>query len=181
MTTIEYERTLDDIIDFNLYLIRSSPLLQRQAMVGRIITSIIVVILSMGLIYIIDRDKQFDTIAFIIPLVAGVFFFLIFPWLNNYGIRSRTTKLLKEGSNKAMIGRQRITLQDDSLYCEAPSGESKVKWDAVERVVVNNNHVLLYLGSMNALVIPKRAFANEIDMNFFVEEVQQRMAVSKMA
>ena len=180
MKTIEYERTLNDILNYNLYHFKHSPSLRRQALVGRITGSVLVVVVSLALMYIIDSDKHLDSVAYIFALIGAVISFLIFPWLHTRGIRNRTLKLLNEGSNKGLLGRQRITLQDEGLYCESPSGETKLKWEAIERIVTNEDYMFVYLGSVNAIVIPKRAFASQSDLHAFLEDVQHHASSVKV-
>jgi hypothetical protein len=172
---VEYERTFDDLIKFNLFHIEHSPTIQRQVLLTRILTSILTPIFSLAVIYILDRDKNLPLFAYIISLIGGVVLFFVYPYINRSTIIRRTSRLLSEGSNKAIIGKQQITTSDEGLVCETQAGNSRINWSSIEKVVQNDEYIFLYVGATNAIVIPKRAFPSFQDQSEFLDVVNTRV------
>ena len=56
---VEYERTLEDLVEFNLFHITHSPSLQRQILLWRVFFALLTTFLSLGVIYLFDSDRRF--------------------------------------------------------------------------------------------------------------------------
>jgi len=172
---IEYERTLDDLVKFNLFHIEHSPTIRRQLLLARMLVTILTPILSLGAMYIVDRDKNLPPYAYIISLIGGVIIFFLYPYINRSAIIRRTKRLLDEGSNRAIIGKQQITTSDEGLLCETGTGSSRINWSSIEKVTQNDEYIFLYIGAINAVVVPKKAFPNFQDQFEFLDIVNTRV------
>ena len=74
---VEYERTLEDLVEFNLFHITHSPSLQRQILVTRILTALLTIFLSLGTIYLLE--STLTPLAYIIGIIGGVVVLVIYP------------------------------------------------------------------------------------------------------
>jgi len=155
---VEYERTLDDLIWFNQFHIAHSPSIKRQILLWRISFSLLTVFLSLGVMYLISRNKPLSYLAYTISVIGGFFIFLIYPSLNRSSIIRRTRKLLSEGDNKPILGHQTITVLPEGLFCKTYSGESRLNWSSIHKIEGDKTYIFLYISAINAIIIPKRAF-----------------------
>ncbi|WP_206698730.1 YcxB family protein [Leptospira stimsonii] len=80
-------------------------------------------------------------------------------------------KMIREGRNNGMIGKQKITLTDDSLNVETEFHSSRFKLGSINQIVETTEYIFLYLTSMSALVIPQPAFRNS-KKDEFLEKVR---------
>jgi hypothetical protein len=158
---VEYERTLEDLVEFNLFHIAHSPSLQRQILLWRIFFALLTTFLSLGVIYLFDSDKNLTSFAYIISIIGGIVIFFMYPSLNRTNIIRRTRKLLSEGDNRAIIGHQTITVLPEGLFCKTSAGESRLNWIAIDKIVQNDDYIFLYTGAVNAIIIPKEAFPTD--------------------
>ena len=158
---VEYERTLEDLVEFNLFHIAHSPSLQRQILLWRVFFALLTVFLSLGGIYFLDSDGHLTSFAYILSMIAGAAIFFIYPFLNRVSIIRRTQKLLSEGDNEAVLGPQTITVSPEGLFCKTRVSESTLKWSSIVKVAEDDDYIFVYIGAVNAVIIPKEAFSTD--------------------
>jgi hypothetical protein len=171
--TLNYDVTAEDFIAFNLYHFRHSPALQRQILITRITLSLLVIGLTLGLVYILDRDKQLSLFALFAAVIGGALFFLIYPRLIEPNLRKQLEKMLHEGKNDGVIGQQTLALTPEGIINGTPTGEQKIFWPAVEKVAATAEHVFIYVSALSAAIIPRRNFASESACTAFLQALQQ--------
>jgi hypothetical protein len=59
------------------------------------------------------------------------------------------------------LGPNHIGLSNDGARLDGPKGQSLVYWSAVKRLVQTKSRLFLFIGPSNAIVVPKRAFADQ--------------------
>lgn len=166
---IKYNLTVDDIIAFNCYHTQHSPGVRRMQ---RLYTwGVPVVALAAS------APLSWSGVWADAPIWLGV-------WSAAYlGIRMLTPpryfvgkvvrRMVKEGRNKGMIGPQEMELAEEGILARNASGERKVPWTGVERVVQAAAHTFIYIGSVAALVIPRREVPAD-RYGQFVDELARR-------
>lgn len=173
---IEYERTLDDMVQFNLFHFEHSPTMRRQVLFMQIFLAGFVVLSSFLLVYLFDRDKQLHVASYLVFLLAGVSVFFLYPAFNRAEIAKRTTKLLSEGNNAAVLGPQRLPVSQAGLQVVTAAGDGHVNWSAFEKLAQNDEYIFLYIGAANAIVIPKRAFTDAGTQEKFLTQLTQHIS-----
>ncbi len=166
---IDYERTIDDIIEANLFHASHSPSIKKQLLFARIVITVFIILTALTVSYI--EENRFTLFSLILSIFAGVLIFALYPRMNHKASIRRLKKLLNEGNNKAMLGHQIISLTPECIYSKTQAGESKINWLTINKVMQNDKYVFLYTSSINALVIPKTAFPSEREQEFFLEYI----------
>lgn len=102
---------------------------------------------------------------------AGIVFIMFPRWYRNASMK-QARRLYSEGTNKNILGRQILDLDNDGLVIRSESGEEHTNWSAVERIETTPDYAFVYIGAISAHVIPR---AKVVEGNFaeFVESVQQ--------
>src|SRR5439155_1020677 len=59
------------------------------------------------------------------------------------------------------LGRQRVAIDPEGVHYSTREADGLLRWSAVQQVGRSGGHVFLYLTAVSALVVPRRAFANE--------------------
>ena len=170
--TVEFERTVEDTIEFNVFHMSHSPSIRQRALFAQIIVAVLVFIVSLAVGYLLNPDKRaltyFDYALFLVLSVAS---FFIFPYLNKAEVIQGLRKVTKEGDNKAILGHQTISLTPEHLFVKTPGSESKYAWASIDKIVQNGKYIFLYISSISAIVVPKKAFSTENELQEFVAYV----------
>jgi hypothetical protein len=166
---IEFERTIDDVIDFNLFHIAHSSSIKRQMLLMQVLTGVLVVLLVFGVLYV--NFQILNVFTMVVSILSGILVFALYPQVTRISTINRIRKMLNEGNNKALFGRQIITLSPEGIFSKNQLTESKINWSAVEKVAQSDKHFFLYTSSINALVIPKKCFQSEKESMEFFEHV----------
>lgn len=171
---IEYERKIEDMLEFNQFHLNHSSTAQQQIRLSTIIVAVFSSLGSLGVIYAIDADKSLPFYAYIISIAGGIIAFFIYPPFHRWYVKNQAIKFLGEGNNRALLGQQRIAISPEGLLCESNMGQSKVNWLAIQNVEQNEKYFFIYIAATNAIVIPKSAFLNNEEQSRFLEMVNNK-------
>jgi len=167
--TVEYERTIEDIIEFNLFHMSHSPSIRRRTLITQIIVALFGFIGVLAFAYIFIREARvltyFDYIGALIGSVVGI---AVIPYLNRVEVIRGLRKASSEGDNSAILGHQTITLTSESISIKTQGTESKFNWSSIVRIMQNDKYVFLYISSINAIVIPIKAFSSDKSLQEFL-------------
>jgi hypothetical protein len=167
---VEYERTIEDFIEFNLYHISHSPSMRRQILIGRGMGAFLVFLLLLGASYLFDR--RLTVLAYITALFTSTITFFLFPLFHHMETVRALRKAASEGDNRAVLGRQIISLSSDGISAQTQAGESRLNWSSIDRVAQSDKSIFLYISSTSALMIPKKAFSTAQTLQEFLDYVE---------
>ena len=180
--TIEFERTIEDIIEFNLFHMKNSPSIRRQALITQVAAAALAVMVSLSTGYLLGIDKKAGTgFLYVLTLVLSIAAFFVVPFLSRAEVINGFRKATKEGDNKAILGNQTISLTPDNIFVKTPAGESKYTWAVIDKIVQNDKYIFLYISSINAIVIPRKAFSTDSSLQEFVDYLNLHREKKKAA
>lgn len=107
--------------------------------------------------------------------VFWLFWIIFYPKYFIWIISRRVNKLVDEGKNADLLGKHSVTVNEQGLLEERKNGENKISWSGVEKIVASNKHIFIYIGSVSACIISKRAFKTNADMEIFYEYVNKQL------
>jgi hypothetical protein len=168
---IEYDRTPDDLIAFNLYHLHNTPNLKRQIRTSMglyviLIASILLIIFAAG-------NKVLLCIFFTFSIIGGIGLFLSLPRYYDQQTVKLTKRLLAEGRNEGLIGHTKVILTPEAIVGQTSRGEEKLFWHSVNQVVETATCIYIYVSSMSAYIIPRRAFSSDEQRLNFISLVNQ--------
>ena len=99
--------------------------------------------------------------SFVLFLCVGLLWFLFYPAYLRRNILKATEKMLKETSYEKSFGSYSVTLADDGIASISPTGESKFKWEAVNRVQLTPDHLHIYLTGPMGYPMPRKQICEE--------------------
>ncbi|MBM3934707.1 MAG: YcxB family protein [SAR202 cluster bacterium] len=175
---LDYEVTTDDFVKFSLYHYKNSPTYQRQILMGRLLNAFVFVAVVMGIGLaispLLDLGWGIALVAWGVPAVLGaIAAFLVFPRLSDQKLRKLLPKLMDEGKNDGVTGKQCINVTPEAIINRPSIGDHRVPWMSVERLVQTSDHVLIYVGSMSAAIIRLNFFATDEDLLAFIETIKR--------
>lgn len=168
----------DDILAAQWHYVMSSPSLRGQYWRG--FGSVLLIVLGVLVLFVTFAEWSPVFCGLFFVVFAGVWF-LLWPRLYRDNLMRATKKLLKEGRNELLRRTVRMEIDEGGLHVTSGLGESRLSWDAVERVEETADHIFIYVTSMSSHVIPKWAFESRGQAEqFFVKaaECQRRAALS---
>jgi len=170
--TIEYERTIDEITEFNLFHMSHSPSARQQILIAQIFVASLVFLVSLAVFYLLHQEnKVLPSFKYIVALVASVVCFFAYPAFHRSEVIREFRKATREGDNRSILGHHTITLTQENIFIKAPGGASTYTWSSINKVAQNDKYVFLYVSSINAIVIPKNAFSGSDSLQEFLDYV----------
>ena len=168
---IEYNLDLDDYINFNLIHMRNSPAVKRQRILIRLLISIGLTLI----LFIITLSSNDISMAekIIAPIIGGGAYFLVSPLLSGLGLRQQVKKMITEGKNEGLIGKNIVAISSEAITGENAAGEGKYFWNALDKLVVSPNYLFLYVGAVKAILIPRNSFNDEQQCDDFIDLIDQ--------
>ncbi len=170
--TIECEVTKDDIIAFNQYHNRHSPFGRRQYSRAMFRFPAVWLLVFALIWFFGDRERgtPLQTFLDLSPLLYGLVFYLLYiPFAYRRAVHQAVNGMLAEGKNNGLLGRHRVTLTPESVTEATEFNQASTSWRAVERVVEFGDHAFIYINTMAAIVVPRRAFGVASEFNEFVK------------
>ena len=121
-----------------------------------------------------ERGAAFQTL---VTYVVGyiLLMVLIFAVTNYLMLTSAIRGHIPPGDNNGVVG-DHCFIVDDAYVCEqAGPIETKVKWNAIQKVSAGEDHAFIYYTPNQAFIVPKRAFTDESDFTRFVSDCVSRL------
>jgi len=162
---IEFKRTEEDFVEFNLFHISNSPSIKKQILWTRIILAI------MPFVFIFVFYKNISITDYAIQTIIALVLVFSYPSIYRSSSKSQTRKSLKEGNNKSLLGHNTIELTPEGILGKSLAGESKINWSSVDKISQNDKYIFIYIGTVNALVIPKHAFSSNAEQKEFIDYI----------
>ena len=179
MTAIQYELTADDFVEFNHFHHKHSPELRRRLLVSRIVIPLFMISALLLTPLLVQRNDRgyLDSLTqlrwfFAVPPV--LFFYAPFAWKRRQARLIR--RMLNEGSTRSLLGNCLLTLNDDSISVQRPSSLSTYGWEATDQIRVTSEYCFIYVTSISAIILPRRAFNSNEAFDDFVREIRQHLS-----
>jgi hypothetical protein len=166
---IEYDIGPQDMIDFNWH-VYSSPARRKQRMTKLITFTALIAI--PGLVLLDSQDPAVAFLGEMMLIGAGMIFatsLLLTPVL----VRRQFAQYFPTDKPSALYGWRRMTMDSERVMQEGEFMVAGWKWPAVERIEVSNRLLLFFIAQSAALIVPRRAFADEAVLLTFVETAER--------
>ncbi|MDF2988016.1 MAG: hypothetical protein K0R50_3526 [Eubacterium sp.] len=169
---IEFDLNKQDYIDFNIFHAMNSDTVKKSLVIQRYLAPIIFLIVPFLIAGLADLPLIYWMCVFI---VIGAVWIIFYPKYFKAMILKRVAKILDEGKNEDLWGKHRVIVNEEGLLEQSKNGENKINWNGVERIVSLNQHFFIYISSVSACIIPKRAFKTNEDTVMFYEFITKHI------
>jgi hypothetical protein len=171
---IEYELTETDFEAFNLQHIRTSPASVRRRRISKWAIPILNITIAAYFLFAYDTLL---TRAWVISflLLAGLWIVFYDRWYF-WRVRKNLTNLLKEGSNKGLFGKYVLVLEKQTIKSIGINGETQYQGPFIQQIREDKDYLFLYISSVSAIILPKRAFYNEYEIDNAKEVFKSHLA-----
>jgi hypothetical protein len=165
--TVTYSVTTDDVVAFNLYHLQHAPGMRRYFGWTRFGAASLAVIGVWSLVAYLQYNSR-SLLALVLALIAGALVYRLTPTLMLRATPRTVRRMLRDDTNRDMLGVQRITLTPDALVFRAEPGERRYAWETIEWIATTPEHIFIYVTPITALIVPARAFGNAAEREDFL-------------
>jgi YcxB-like protein len=159
---IRFENTIDDFVALARYHSDHSPAARRVRVRATWIFAIAFLLLTAGLgikisIYFEEQGivGWYFALAAVSPMFLGILGAVIrMPGAFRRQAERQARQTYAEGNNKAVLGPRELQLDGNELVSRSTYAESRIRLEALERVVTDGAYTFIYLNSVTAYVIP---------------------------
>ncbi len=160
---LTYEITAEDFIAFNLNVLRVNPRAKRNITKGRIQGAVL--ILFAGILFG-SLSNQASPLWYLVFVACAIAYFLWIPKYFASRIPGNVRKMLKNSSNK-ICGQKTLFLEDTHLRLVGEQEDNSYPYERIQQIIKDTAQYYIYIGEMEALIIPFSAFENEEAKMFF--------------
>ncbi len=157
MMKIQFTQTLQHVNDFAVHHWRTHTLRRFLA----IFLIIFIVLSGFGIATADEGVTVANVLSYLIPMVLIV---VIWVFLMPVLIKMRF-KRAKDQS--VWTGARTIWLEDDKVVLETNELKSEYRWSVVQKVELSKLNYLLYVSSVQAILIPRDAFLTDTEREAF--------------
>ncbi|HLN29980.1 MAG TPA: YcxB family protein [Gemmataceae bacterium] len=134
----------------------------------------------LGILFLVGFSVLFLNLDLKHPFVTKQIIFgfmMVLPLPLAYLFRHRLSSLrgrfvLRLGGNRKLLEPQRMRIDAEMVTLSTAWSSASVKWSAIERIDVTENHAFIYVSTQQAYILPKHAFGDDVEFTRFVETAQ---------
>jgi hypothetical protein len=181
--SITFSLEAEDLIEFSVHSTTKSPWksLHRQnttrSMGRSLVIWIVIGFVMTALFNILIRPSRSEGSVVLDFLCGGFIACVILSVLSAFArprlIRKVMRKYLSDGTFELTLGPHQVDLRSDGLYCSGDFDEAIYRWTAIAKVEQLPSVIYLYLTSIRAIVVPRRAFLTDAEFNRFAAQAEQ--------
>ncbi|MDL4842269.1 YcxB family protein [Aquibacillus rhizosphaerae] len=150
---INYTLTKDDYINFNLYHAKHSKSIQKTLFYLRVTAPI----LYLGLAAVFSFITEIPILVTLVPfIVISILWVVFYPRLFYGTIKRNAYKMIKESENDSLLGKHQMKVDEAGIIDKTTNGQTSVNWSGVVNFAEEKDYYFIYIGSINAYIIPKR-------------------------
>lgn len=183
---VEYELAPSDFVAFTVHHHRHSPASLRQYYRAVFVPPAIWLTVWLILWYTsIDAEhSSWDSFRALLPLLWFLPLYpLVYRWLYHRNMVKIANRMCREGNNRGLFSLQKAEISAEGVANSSAFDQTMTTWAAVERVSRDCEHIYIYVNALMAVIIPRRAFATELEFDGFVESARrfhERAALSRV-
>jgi len=171
---IEYDMTLDDYVEFNMHYLQSFVAL-RVVLIATELTIVFGFQAVFVAAWLTDpmANAQDAISAVLFVAISTVLIIPVIVWIAWRGpFRLFTAPLLKylatRGDTSSMFGPSSLTISASEIAERGPKSEHRFALSAVQKIVLARHHFYIYVSTLQAIVVPRRAFADPREAEMLV-------------
>jgi hypothetical protein len=173
----EYQLSVDDHLAFvSFHYSNRAPEIRRRYLFAQTIPPLICLISAAGGLGLFFEWDWLLAAYLGIFVVGSLLWISFYPRRYKKLLKKLVMKKLNDPRNATSLARCWLSITPQGILTANDVGETRSDWRRIQEVVETENHLFLYIGSDEALVIPRRAFAKDNLWKEFVNTAVQFQA-----
>jgi len=152
VTELEYELVADDFVAFNLHYFGSTDAGRGLRKSQRLMLSVVTPLLIFGAIGLIFKDFVGGAV---LAVITGVIMWFLAPAILAREIK-RSLARMNRDAGLGVTGLHRLVADDVGLREISAEREVAATWSGTDRIDETPGHAYIFIGPVQAFVIPKR-------------------------
>jgi YcxB-like protein len=170
----EFAVTEQDYISFCRFHATQSRFCRRCVLWRRLCFFLLPPLAGIIIVGLDRRSGLFGAPSFIVAMVIlGAVMAGIDPTITRAIVGWRMRRRLRDGTFASWLQPTRIELSPDGLTWSSSSGNSLTRWSTFVDIATDGSAAYAYINSMQAYIIPRRAFADAASFERFVAKLRQ--------
>jgi ABC-type transport system involved in Fe-S cluster assembly fused permease/ATPase subunit len=177
VTSIVYEFTKEDYLEFLIFLRKNNPVLKEKIQNGKYS---LIVSLSLSILFAAGGFIRGNSLFGVIFLIIAFFLIYVF-WASfaSWNIKRRLKNSLDEDKTKApnsLYNTRKVIFESESMVTVTDFWEEKKYWRSIVRVEKSEKYIYLFESDLRAIPIPKRAFPDNTSFDLFAQTAKEFLA-----
>ena len=111
-------------------------------------------IIMIGLWALTTSRSGFEWTSTAIFFGSALLWFLFYPARYDRSVQKYCEKTLDEGTHHKNFGQCELAISESGLHSIAPSGESKFHWESVDRTLLTDTYLFIFLNGPIGYPVP---------------------------
>jgi hypothetical protein len=121
---------------------------------------------------VVFTDMTWTVLTYLGLVLLGVV--LVFVWALTVNVPKKLVKqFLNDGRNFRQLQRRTVTTTTEGIRQVTRDYSTTATWAGIDWIESTPSHVFFFLNTIQALIVPRAAFASEEEFKVFVEEVRR--------
>lgn len=154
---LDFALTAEDYDAFHLDYYRHAPEGRRLMRRSRWLVPVVALVL----VALTILRRGYDPVW--VPALLGwaASWVLVFPRMVRWRIGRSNRRFLESDAGAPALAPRTVQLDEQGVHSGMGDADSRIGWSAIHRVGRGPQHLFLYLDGRQALIVPRRAFAEE--------------------
>ena len=157
--TIEYKNNLDDLLKFNIYNFKNSKNTKRNILNGRIFALVFTIITVLYSFF--SLEFQYSIIIISLSITVSLLWFFFFPFFYTNSVNAETKTKYKKNE---IIAELKINFCEGFFELFQKNQNRKYDNQAIDKIIILQRYIYLYLKDTNHLIIPLSIFKSESEL-----------------
>jgi high-affinity Fe2+/Pb2+ permease len=149
---IEFDFDIDDWMEFQKHHVLNSKQVKRS----KIFVTLILPVMSSVFIYIDIIKDRLSPARLVFYVVITLIWILINPKWMNRSILKKAKKMLNEGDNSGVLGKNEVYFEESGIIHKMSGSEHKINWSGIKKLEETDTYYFLYDSALSAIIIPKQ-------------------------
>ena len=173
---IEFDATLDEVVDVNVKLAENTTAFRRQRLSSQVMTggTVVVALVAMVIAQQAPLDPWSLAIVGGVALVVGPVIGYLYGFFHDGYVRRHSRRMVLEMQGGAESVHCEFEIRPDVLWFKSIYGEMSFPWSRLKRVHDEGSSIELWFDPGLA-VVRNRAFSRDEDRRDFIEAVTKRI------
>ena len=151
---IEYDLTPDDYVAFNVHTTLALPETRRQITQGRLWGAVLMAVVTGVFGLVLAGGGPVAPLVF--AALAAATWWVVSPWTLRRGVR-RSVERIARTSGLGVLGPASLEADEVGLRAASAGTVNTAPWASIQRVEETESHGFIYVGPLEAVIVPKRA------------------------
>jgi len=174
MIDTTYQRTIDDLLAFQMHFLQRNPTYRRNRLIGWVLGPVFFFVLG-GAVATSHSIRNADVLA-VLWVVGGLVYAVVYRPFYDWYVKRTARRMFRETGTRGVIGEVNNTLSTENITEVVDEIKNEIAWRNTERIDETPLHTFLFMTPMSAVIWPRHGFRTEDEYEKVVAFAKERFA-----